>query len=212
MGQQARQYHGLAAGREAESRLREQVNQIASQQGWTQAQAEAVFREQQNQLASQQGWNQALQGQQNQYTQGMDTAKWNQLQQEQYHTQMYNRMLEQAKYRYGADVAQQGTDYDRQQAHYRQQLAQYLLPWEQQSALAGYGAKATGQFGEEGAYVTRNIGSLLGQLGTAQAGGATNQANAWMNALTGLNKAGQGFFGNQAYEQGRQSVLSGLNA
>ena len=58
---------------------------MASQQGWTQAQAEAVFREQMAQLASQQGWNQALAGQQNQYTQGMDRRKWNQLQQEQYH-------------------------------------------------------------------------------------------------------------------------------
>ena len=47
---------------EAASRLREQVNQVASQQGWSQAQAEATFREQMAQQASQQGWNQALAG------------------------------------------------------------------------------------------------------------------------------------------------------
>ena len=188
---QLREQWGQAASQmgwqqaEGEARLREQVNQIASQQGWTQAQAESVFREQQNQLASQQGWNQALQGQQNQFTQGMDTAKWNQLQQEQYHTQMYNRMLEQSKYRYGADVAQQGTDYERQQALYRQQLGQHLLPWEQASTLANLGGQATGMYGTQGGAATRGISDLLTQLGTAQGIAPAASGLSWQRALTG---------------------------
>ena len=60
---------------EGEARLREQVNQVASQQGWTQAQAEAVFREQHGAAGlSQQGLNQALAGQQNQFTQGLQLS------------------------------------------------------------------------------------------------------------------------------------------
>ena len=104
---------------EAASRLREQVNQIASQQGWSQAQAESVFREQQAQLASQQGWNQALAGQQNQFTQGLDTSKWNTLQQQQYAQEQYKNMLEQSKLRYSQDVYANQTDYDRTQNLYK---------------------------------------------------------------------------------------------
>ena len=39
-----------------------------------------------------------------------------------------------------------------------------------------------------------------------------DQANAWMNALQNVGGAAQGYSGNQAYEQGRQSVLSGLES
>ena len=42
------------------AQLREQVNQVAAQQGWNQAQAEAAFREQMAQQASQQGFGQQM--------------------------------------------------------------------------------------------------------------------------------------------------------
>ena len=193
---------------ESEARLREQVNQIASQQGWTQAQAEATFREQQAQLASQQGWNQALQGQQNAWTQGLDAQKWLQTQNQLSSDQLYNRNLEQYKLVYGQDVARNATDYERQQAAYKQQLGQHLLPWEQASTLANLGGQATGMYGQQGQGATNAISNLLTQYGTAQAGGATNQANSWMNALQNIGGAVQGGLQNNA----SLSTLSRLNA
>lgn len=184
---------------QAEAQLREQVNQQASQQGWSQAQAEAVFREQMGQQASQQGWNQALGGQQNQFTQGLQAQQWNQGQQQAYDQQRYQQMLQQNELMYGRDFAENQTNYEREQARYRQQLAQYLLPWEQASTLAGLGSKATGQFGEQGAYTSRGISDLLSQLGTAQGQGAAGQGLMWNRAITGAT--------NQL-----PSILAGLNA
>ena len=88
---------------------------MASQQGWTQAQAEAAFREGMAQQSSQQGWNQALAGQQNQFTQGLrrtsGTSSSSSME-----TDMYNRMMEQNKYRTGGMSHENQTDYERQQA------------------------------------------------------------------------------------------------
>lgn len=202
---QLREQWGQAASQmgwqqaEAESRLREQVNQIASQQGWNQATAEAVFREQQAQLASQQGWNQALQGQQNQYTQGLESAKWNQGQQQTFTDEIYKRMLAQNQLLYGRDVAQNATDYDRQQALYRQQLTQHLLPWEQNSTLAQLGAQVTGQLGTQGIVSSSGISNLLGQLGSSQALGTLGSAGQTNQAIAG----GVGSL---------QNILRGLNA
>ena len=122
---------GLWAGGELRARLREQVNQVATQQGWTQAQAEAAFREGMAQQASQQGFNQALAGQQNQFTQGLQAQQWNQQQQQRYedrHVQSDDG-AEQVSLRAGC--RQNQTDYDRANALYRQRLGEYLLPWEQ---------------------------------------------------------------------------------
>ena len=173
---------------EAESRLREQVNQIASQQGWSQAQAEATFREAMAQQASQQGFNQNLAGQQ-----------WNVGQQQRYETDLYTRMMEQNKYRYGQDVAQNQTDYDRANALYRQRLAAYMLPWEQNATLANLGGQAVGMYGNQGQSATSAIANLLGQQGTAQAVGTLGSANAWGNTInSGVASL--------------QNVLRGLNA
>ena len=183
----------------SEATLREQVNQIASQQGWSQAQAEAVFREQMAQQGSQQGWQQALQGQQNQYNQGLQSLQWNQGQQQQFTDDIYKRMLAQNQLLYGRDVSQNQTDYDRQQALYRQQLAQYLLPFEQQSTLANLGGQAVGMYGSQGQSAANSIATLLGRQGEAQGTGAYGSGLSWMNALTGA--------GNQI-----RPLLSGLNA
>lgn len=210
---QLREQWGQAASQmgwqqaEGEARLREQVNQIASQQNWTQAQAEAVFREQQAQLASQQGWTQALQGQQNAFNQGLDTSKWNTLQQQQYAQEQYKNMLEQSKWRYGQDVSQNETDYLRQQALYKQQLAQHLLPWDQYSTLAQLGGQMTGQLGGQGVQATSGIANLLGQLGNAQAGGQLGSGQSWMSALGNVGNAVQGGLQNNAL----LSALAGLN-
>lgn len=184
---------------ESEARLREQVNQIASQQGWSQSHAEAVFREQQLQLASQQGWNQALQGQQNAFTQGLDTSKWNTLQQQQWAQEQYKNMLTNNQLMYGRDTAENQTNYDREQARYRQQLTQHLLPWEQSSTLASLGAQVTGQLGNQGIASSSGISNLLGQLGATQGMGTLGSAGQWNQAISG----GVGSL---------QNILKGLNA
>jgi hypothetical protein len=168
----------------------------------------------QQQLGYQQGlgaqgfnWQTALQGQQNQFNQGITAQQWEQQQRQKYETDMYQRMLEQQKMRYGMDVSQNATDYERQQALYKQQLAQSLLPWEQNATLASLGAQVTGQLGNQGIASSSGISNLLGQLGSAQAGGATNQANSWMNALQNVGNAGQGYLQNQSL----LSALANLN-
>lgn len=181
------------------AQLREQVNQIASQQGWSQAQAEAAFREQQAQLASSQGWTQALQGQQTGFNQGLESQKWLQGQNQLASDQLYNRNWDQYKATIGMDQARNETDYTRQQAAYRQQLAQYLLPWEQASTLANLGGQATSMYGTQGGNASRGISDLLSQLGTAQGQGAAGQGLMWNRALTGAT--------NQV-----PSLLAGLNA
>ena len=202
---QLREQWGQAASQmgwqqaEAESRLREQVNQIASQQGWNQSQAEAAFREGQAQLASQQGWNQALQGQQNQFTQGLDTSKWNTLQQQQWAQEQYKNMMEQNQRMYSRDFTENQSNYEREQARYRQQLAQHLLPFEQQSTLANLGGQAVGMYGQQGQAATSGIARLLEALGGAQGTGAAGQGLAWTRALGGAT--------NQL-----PSLLAGLNA
>ena len=82
---------------------------------------------------------------------------------------------------------------------YRQQLAQYLLPWEQQSTLANLGGQATGIYGSQGGQAATGISNLLGQLGTAQAMGTLGQRWTVERSLAG----GIG---------GIQNVLKGLNA
>jgi hypothetical protein len=160
----------------------------------------------QQQLGYQQGlgaagfnWQTALQGQQNQFNQGLDTSKWNTLQQQQWAQEQYKNMLEQSKLRYGMDVSQNATDYERQQALYKQQLQQHLLPWEQNSTLAQLGAQVTGQLGNQGVASSSGISNLLAQLGQAQGGGAAGSGLMWNRALTGAT--------NQL-----PSILASLNA
>ena len=179
-----------------EAQLREQVNQVASQQGWTQAQAEAAFREQQNQMASQQGWNQALQGQQNQFGQGLQAQQWNQEQQKQFTDEIYKRMLAQNQLQYGRDVTQNTTDYDRQQNLFRQQMAQHLLPWEQQSTLANIGLNTVGARGTQSQNASNSIATLLAQQGSAQAMAPLTSSTAWNNASKGGVTAIQDLFRN----------------
>ena len=140
------------------------------------AQAEAAFREQQNQMASQQGWNQALQGQQNQYNQGLQSLQWNQEQQKQFTDEIYRRMMKQNELQYGRDVTQNTTDYDRQQNLFRQQMAQHLLPWEQQSTLANIGLNTVGARGTQSQNASNSIAQLLAQQGSAQALAPLNSA------------------------------------
>jgi hypothetical protein len=202
---QLREQWGQAASQmgwgqaEAASRLREQVNQIASQQGWSQAQAEAVFREQMAQQSQAQNFGQALQGQQNQFNQGLTAQQWEQQQRQKYDQSVYDRMFQQSQTQYGRDVSQNATDYDRSQSAYRQQLAQYLLPWEQSSTLANLGGQAVNMYGSQGGQASRGISDLLAQLGSAAGTGAAGQGLAWNRALGGAT--------NQL-----PSILASLNA
>ena len=183
---------------EAASRLREQVNQVASQQGWTQAQAEAAFREQLAQLSSQQGWNQALAGQQNSLDAGHGGAKWNQQQQKQLASdRCITACWSSTRLSYGQDVAQNQTDYERSQALYRQQLAQHLLPWEQASTLAT-GGQATRLYGQQGQSATNAISNLLGRWGPHRPG-VREPGHSWMNALQNVGSRTQGGLQNNAY-------------
>lgn len=210
------------------AQLREQVNQIATQQGWSQAQAEAVFREQMAQQASQQGlsqamaaqgqqWQQGLAGQQFDWQRAMQEAQQReqagqfgfganlqaqqiaQQERQKYEADLYNRQMGQQTLRYGQDVTQNQTDYERQQALYRQQLTQHLLPWEQNSTLAQLGAQVTGQLGNQGIASSSGISSLLGQLGSTQALGTLGSAGQQNQAIAG----GVGSL---------QNILRGLNA
>ena len=88
------------------AQLREQVNQVASQQGWSQAQAEAAFREQMAQQSQAQNFGQAMAGQQNAYTQGLGAEQWAQKQHEAYATQLYDRQAQQAQQAYGVGRVQ----------------------------------------------------------------------------------------------------------
>jgi hypothetical protein len=152
-------------------------------------------------------WNTALQGQQNQFNQGLTADQYLLGQQQKASDDYYNRVLAQNQLTYGRDVSQNATDYERAQNLYKQQLSQALIPWEQNSTLASLGAQVTGQLGSQGIASSSGISNLLGQLGTAQAGGATNQANSWLNALQNVGNAGQGYLQNTAL----LSALSSLN-
>ena len=189
------------------AQLRESVNQQAQQMGWSQAQAEAAFREQMAQGASQQGFGQALQGQQTAWQQGLAGQQYEQQQRQQYDADVYNRMMAQSQLQYGRDTAQNDVDYQRQLAQYNSQQQNQTTQWNRLAGLAGVGQTAANQLGETGAYTQRNLSSLLAQLGTAQAGGATNQANSWMNALQNIGSSVQGGLQNNAL----LSALSSLN-
>ena len=146
----------------------------------------------QQQLAANQGlqaagfnWQSALQGQQTGYNQALQTSQYNQQQQSAYANQLYQQMMEQAKLRYGQDTYQNETDYARQQALYKQQLAQHLLPWEQYTTLANLGGQATGMFGNQGQAAASGISNLLGRLGESQGMGELGGALAWQRALGG---------------------------
>ena len=213
------QEYGQAWNRAAEqARLREGWAQTASQLGWTQAESEARLREQLAQVSSSQNWRQALeeaQARQRQgefgWTSGFQAQQQGQREREAYDTALYNRLMEQNKLTYGRDVYTNETDEQRRQQLYTQQVAEMVRQWNQGAGLAGVGQTALGQLGTGGQNNATQMASLLGQLGTAQAGGATNQANAWMNALTNVGGAVQGYAGQQAYMQGLQSILAGLN-
>ena len=62
-------------------------------------------------------------------------------------------------------------------------------------------------YGQQGQGAANAISNLLGQLGTTQAGGATNQANSWMNALQNIGSSVQGGLQNNAL----LSALGNLN-
>ena len=196
---------------EAASRLREQVNQIASQQGWNQAQAEAVFREEMAGRSQAQNWTQALQGQQTGWNQGLEAQKWMQAQNQLASDQLYNRNWDQYKATIGMDQAANQTNYDRQQQQYRQRLAQFLLPWEQQMGLATMGSNMAGQVGNQGQAYASGISRLLEMLGISQGQGSLGGANAWIGALGNINEGVQDWGQNERRAQFWQSVRRSRN-
>ncbi len=159
----------------------------------------------QQQLGYQQGlgaqgfnWQTALQGQQNQFQQGLQADQWSQQQRQKFEQDLYARLMQQNQLQYGRETYANETDYARQQALYKQQLGQHLLPWEQQSTLASLGAQVTGQLGSQGIASSSGISNLLGQLGSSQAMGTLGSAGQWNQAIAG----GVG---------GLQNILRGLN-
>jgi hypothetical protein len=180
------------------AQLREQVNQIASQQGWSQAQAEAAFREQMAQQASAQNWQQALQGQQTAWQQGLTGQQWMQEQRRQADQDWQQRMWERLRFQYGADVAQNQTEYDRQLAAWNSQRMTQQDQWNRLAGLSGLGPTATQQLGAGGQTYANSMGNLLQQLGQAQGLGALGPALSWQGALSGA-------------ANNMTSVLAGLN-
>jgi hypothetical protein len=170
------------------AQLREQVNQVASQQGWNQAQAEAAFREAMAQQASQQGWSQSLQGQQ-----------WNQQQAQQYQQELYNRMLQNNQLQYNRDWQSTEAQNQRLMDAYNAQRQGQNTAWNQFASLAGLGQTSVGQLGQLGQANAQQQGSLLGQLGTAQGLAPLGGALSWQKAIGGAT--------NQL-----PSILAGLNA
>jgi hypothetical protein len=203
------------------AQLREQVNQVASQQGWSQAQTEAAFREQMAQQASQQGfgqqlsetqlreqmaqqagaqnWQQALQGQQTAWQQGLQGQQYEQQQRQAYDQSVYDRMMQQSQTQYGRDTAQNDVDYQRQLAAYNSQQQNQNTQWNRLAGLSGTGQTAVGQLGTSGQQNATQMASLLSQLGLAQGVGAAGSGMAWNRALGGV--------ANQL-----PSILAGLNS
>ena len=213
------QEYGQAWNRASQqAQLREQWSQMASQLGWSQAESETRLREMLAQQASSQNWQQALQeaqsrAQQQQFgwTSGFQAQSQGQREREAYDTSLYNRLMQQNQLQYGRDVYTNETDEQRRQQLYSQQLAEMVRQWNQASGLAQTGQLSAGQLDTQGAANTQQMTNLLSQLGTAQAGGALGGANSWMNALSNVGGAVQGYAGQQAYMQGLQSILAGLN-
>jgi hypothetical protein len=174
------------------AQLREQLQQVATQQGWSQAQTEAAFREQMAQAASQQGFGQALQGQQTAWQQGLTAQQWEQAQRQQIDAEAYQRAMGQNQLTYGRDWQANQAQYERQLAAYNSQLQNQNTQWNRYAGLAGLGQTTAGQLGEQGAYNSRQMGSLLSQLGEAQGLGALGPALSWQKALGGLTNNATG--------------------
>jgi hypothetical protein len=208
----ASQEYGAAWNRASQqAQLREQWNQIASQQGWTQAEAETRLREQMAQVASQQGWQQALQGQQTAWEQGLKGQEWWTRQQQAYDQDLYTRQMEQSKLRYGQDWAQDVADYERLVAAYNSQQGAQTTQWNRLAALAQLGPVATNQLASGGQNNANAMGNLLTALGQTQAGGVTGPANSWINALTNVSGSVLGGLQNQQFQQQLATLLGSLN-
>ena len=169
-GQQlGRTQQELWPGQSAAAQLREQVNQIASQQGWSQAQAEAVFREQMAQQASQQGLQQALRASRTSLRRGLQAEQWSQQQQQKYEQDLYGRHASRTN-RYGGMWRRTRRITRASKRCTASSSAQYLLPWEQQSTLAEPWGQATTAVWPAGAKRHECHQSSPGAGGTAQAG------------------------------------------
>lgn len=202
----------------SEAQLREQVNQIASQQGWSQAQAETVLREQLAQQAGQQNWQQAMQeanarAQQAQFgwQSGFQAQQAGQQEARQYETDLYNRLLQQSQTQYGRDWAAREAENQRLMDAYNALRQGQTTAWNQFASLAGLGQTAVGQLGTTGQANATQMGSLLGQLGNAQAGGALGGGQAWISGIGSLNNAIQGSLGNAQFQNQLSSLLATLN-
>jgi hypothetical protein len=200
-GQQASQM-GFGQAMSA-AQLREQVNQVASQQGWSQAQAEAAFREQLAQQAGTQNWGQAaqeaqLRAQQQQFgwNAGFQTQRQGQQEAQSYEQQLYDRLMQQNQLQYGRDWQQREAENQRMTDLYNSQVQGQNTQWNRYAGLSGTGQTTAGQLGEQGAYNSRQMGSLLSQLGTAQGLGTLGAGQSWMTGLSGLNTGIQGLLKN----------------
>jgi hypothetical protein len=189
-----------------QAQLREQWAQAASQLGFGQAMDETRMREQLAQQASAQNWQQALQGQQTAWQQGLTAEQWAQQQRQAYDRQRYEQMLQQNQLMYGRDISENQMQYERALAAYNSQLQQQGTQWNRLAGLAGLGQTAVGQLGTQGAAYGQQMGSLLGQLGNAQAGGTLGSGQSWLSALGNVGQAVQGGLANQQLLSALQSL------
>jgi hypothetical protein len=138
-----------------QAQMREQWQQVATQQGWSQAQTEAAFREQMAQQASQQGFAQALSGQGQQWQQGMTGAQYD-WQRAQQATQLREQLNQVA--------SQQGWSQAQTEAAFREQMAQTASAqnWGQAANEAELRAQQQ-QFGWNAGFQTQQQGQKEAQ-------------------------------------------------
>lgn len=105
----------------------------------------------------------------------------------------YNRDWGAHQFTYQRDQFANQQGYDRDLQAYQLEQARRQQQWNQYASLAGLGQVGTGQLAQAGAQYGSNMAGAYQGLGTAQAAGAINQANAttgmWQGISGGLNNA-----------------------
>jgi hypothetical protein len=182
----ASQEYGAAWQRAAQrAQMREGWAQTASQLGFGQAMDETRLREQLAQLASAQNWQQALQGQQTAYGQQLQGRQQTVGEFRDWFDTWYNRGLQQNQLQYARDWQEREAQNQRLLEAYNAQRLGDTTAWNRWSSLAGLGQTSVGQLATSGQNIANQQATLLGQLGSAQAMGQLGPAYNWNQALAG---------------------------
>lgn len=81
------------------------------------------------------------------------------------------------------------TNFQDSLATYQQNLAKQQQEFGQQSAVAQIGQQGISSINNTGTQAATNIGSIMGNIGNAQAAGTVGSANAWSSAIGGITGA-----------------------